>query len=93
MWGVLTPAIELWKFKSPKGLPSPHFGSVSLILTLSQNRVVTNDSSFSMPLPPPFYGNHFVGFSNMNEIWTFKDVMSGYNIRYYEDQNGLQNPF
>jgi len=36
MQGVLTPEIELWSFKSPEGLPSPHFGSVSLILTLSQ---------------------------------------------------------
>jgi len=41
MWGVLTPTIELWSFGSPEGLSSPHFGSVSLILTLSQSRVAT----------------------------------------------------
>jgi hypothetical protein len=41
MRGVLTLAFELWTFKSPVGLPSPHFGNVSLILTLSQSRVVT----------------------------------------------------
>jgi hypothetical protein len=41
MRGVLTPIIELWSFESPNGLPSPHFGSVSLILTLSQSRVAT----------------------------------------------------
>jgi hypothetical protein len=34
--GVLTPAIELRSFRSPGGLPSPHFGSVSFILTLFQ---------------------------------------------------------
>jgi hypothetical protein len=34
--GVLTPAIELWNFGSPGGLPSPHFSSVSVILTLFQ---------------------------------------------------------
>jgi hypothetical protein len=38
MRGVLTPTIELWSFESP---PSPHFGSVSLVLTLSQSRVAT----------------------------------------------------
>jgi len=36
MQGVLAPAIELWSFKSPGGLSSPHFESVSFILTLSQ---------------------------------------------------------
>jgi hypothetical protein len=41
MRGVLTLAIKLWTFGSPKGLPSPHFGSVSLIFTLSQSRVAT----------------------------------------------------
>jgi hypothetical protein len=41
MWGVLTLAIELWTFGSPGGLPSPHFGNVSFILTLSQSRVTT----------------------------------------------------
>jgi len=41
MQGVLTPAIELWNFGRPKGLPSPNFGSVSFILTLLQSRVVT----------------------------------------------------
>jgi len=41
MQGVLTFAIELWNFRSPRGLPSPHFGSVSFILTLSQSRVAT----------------------------------------------------
>jgi len=41
MQGVLTPAIELWNFGSPWGLPSAHFGSVSLIFTLSQSRVAT----------------------------------------------------
>jgi hypothetical protein len=34
MRGVLTPAIELWSFGSPRGLPSPNFGNVSFILTL-----------------------------------------------------------
>jgi len=34
--GVLTPTIELWNFGRPGGLPSPHFGSVSVILTLFQ---------------------------------------------------------
>jgi hypothetical protein len=34
--GVLTLAIELWSFGSLGGFPSPHFGSVSVILTLSQ---------------------------------------------------------
>jgi len=33
MWGVLTPAIELWVFRSPRGLSSPIFGSVSGDLT------------------------------------------------------------
>jgi hypothetical protein len=32
----LTPAIKLWSFKSPRGLPSPHFGSVSVIFTFFQ---------------------------------------------------------
>jgi hypothetical protein len=36
MWGVLTLAILLWSFGSPGGLPSPHFGSVNVILTLFQ---------------------------------------------------------
>ncbi len=34
--GVLTPEIELQSFKSPKGLPSPHFENVNVILTLFQ---------------------------------------------------------
>jgi hypothetical protein len=42
MRGVLTPIIELWSFGSPDGLPSSHFGSVSLILTFSQSRVATH---------------------------------------------------
>jgi hypothetical protein len=33
MWGVLTPAIALWVFESPGGLPSPIFESVSGDLT------------------------------------------------------------
>jgi hypothetical protein len=37
MQGVLTPAIELWVFRSPGGLPSPIFGSVSGDLTLPSN--------------------------------------------------------
>jgi hypothetical protein len=37
--GVFTLAIELWFFGSPRGLPSPHFGSVSVILTLPQSGV------------------------------------------------------
>jgi hypothetical protein len=41
MWGVLTPAIELWVFGSFWGLPSPHFGSVNVIFTLLQSGVVT----------------------------------------------------
>ncbi len=36
MQGVLTPAIEIWNFKSPRGLPSPHFESVNVIFTLFQ---------------------------------------------------------
>jgi hypothetical protein len=36
MQGFLTPEIELWSFGSPDGLPSPHFGSVSVILPLFQ---------------------------------------------------------
>jgi hypothetical protein len=39
--GVLTPIIELWIFRSPRGLPSPHFGNVNVILTLFQNGVAT----------------------------------------------------
>jgi hypothetical protein len=39
MRGVLTLAIKLWTFGSLEGLPSPHFGGVSLILTLSQSKV------------------------------------------------------
>jgi len=35
MWGVLTPAIELWVFRSPGGLQDPTFGRVSFIFTLS----------------------------------------------------------
>ncbi len=36
MRGVLTLVIELWSFDNPGRLLSPHFGSVRLILTLSQ---------------------------------------------------------
>jgi hypothetical protein len=43
--GVLTPTIELWKFKSPGGLPSLHFGSVSVILTFLQNEVATTNAN------------------------------------------------
>jgi hypothetical protein len=56
MQGVLTLAIELWTFGSPRrllsprGLPSPHFGNVSLILTLSQNRVTTCDMCHNFSL-------------------------------------------
>ncbi len=39
--GVLTPEIEFWVFKSRGGLPSPHFGNVSVILTLLQSGVTT----------------------------------------------------
>ncbi len=39
--GVLTPAIKLWTLGNPRGLPSPHFGSVSVILTLLQSGVAT----------------------------------------------------
>jgi len=39
MQGVLTPTIKLSSFGSLGGLPSPHFGSVNLILTHSQSRV------------------------------------------------------
>jgi hypothetical protein len=48
MWGVLTPAIELWTFESLGGLPSPHFGSVSLIFTLFQSRVATIGNTLTM---------------------------------------------
>jgi hypothetical protein len=37
----LTPAIEVWSFGNLGGLSSPHFRSVSFILTLSQGRVAT----------------------------------------------------
>jgi hypothetical protein len=43
--GVLTLAIELRAFRSPEGLPSPHFGSVSVILTFLQCGVATNKNS------------------------------------------------
>jgi hypothetical protein len=43
MRGVLTPKIELWSFGSLGGLPNPHFGSVNFILTLSQDKVATNN--------------------------------------------------
>jgi hypothetical protein len=36
MRSVLTPTIEFWSVGSPDGLPSPHFGSVSVILPLFQ---------------------------------------------------------
>jgi hypothetical protein len=36
MQGVLIHAIQVWSFGSLGGLPSPHFGSVSVILTLFQ---------------------------------------------------------
>jgi hypothetical protein len=45
MQGVLTPTIELRSFRSLGGLPSLHFGSVSLIFTLSQSRVATFGAS------------------------------------------------
>jgi len=48
MRGVLTPAIELWNFGSPEGLPSPNFGSVSFILTLFQSRVATFHPFFTL---------------------------------------------
>ncbi len=35
MWGVLTLAIKLWVFGSPRRLQAPTFGSVSFIFTLS----------------------------------------------------------
>jgi hypothetical protein len=41
--GVLTPIIKLWVFGSPRGLPSPHFGSVSVVLTLLQSEVATRE--------------------------------------------------
>jgi hypothetical protein len=34
--GVLTLAIQLGSFGSPKGFPNPHFGSVSVIFTFFQ---------------------------------------------------------
>jgi hypothetical protein len=40
--GVLTLAIEFYVFGSLEGLSSPHFGSVSVILTLLQSGVATN---------------------------------------------------
>jgi hypothetical protein len=46
MQSVLTPEIELWSFRSPGGLPSPHFGSERVILSLFQSRVVTFQNSF-----------------------------------------------
>jgi hypothetical protein len=41
MRGVLIPAIKLYSFGSFGGLPSPHFESVSFIVTISQGRVAT----------------------------------------------------
>jgi hypothetical protein len=35
------PCNQLWNFKSPGGLPSPHFRNVNFILTHCQSRVVT----------------------------------------------------
>jgi hypothetical protein len=50
------PYNQTLNFRSPRGLPSPHFGSVSFIFTLSQSRVATYTSqlgthnSFELPL-------------------------------------------
>jgi hypothetical protein len=41
MQGVLTPVIEFGSSGSPRGLPSPNFGNVSFIFTLSQSKVAT----------------------------------------------------
>jgi hypothetical protein len=46
MQGVLTLAIQIWSFGSPKGPPSPHFGSVSVILTLFQKWGCDNDRPY-----------------------------------------------
>jgi len=43
IWGVLTLAIAFWVFRSPKGLPSPIFGSVSGDLTLPSKWGCDND--------------------------------------------------
>jgi hypothetical protein len=45
MRGVLTPAIELWSFESLGGLPSPNFGSVSLILPFPSSGVATSSET------------------------------------------------
>ncbi len=50
--GVLTPAIELWSFGSPKRLPSPHFENVRFILTLFQSRVATLEAHNFVCRPP-----------------------------------------
>jgi len=69
MQGVLTPTIELWNFRSHGGLPSPHFGSVSFILTLSQSRVVTmtNQSAHFINDVIRYLTNHFI-LKHMNFI-------------------------
>ncbi len=49
-WGVLTLAIKFWVLESPGRLPSPHFGSVSVILTLLQSGVATLTHHFSIKI-------------------------------------------
>ncbi len=51
--GVLPSAVELWSCRSPRRLPTPTFGSVSLILTLSlkwgcDNRFVVDLTAYQM---------------------------------------------
>jgi hypothetical protein len=49
--GVLTLEIELCVFESPRGLPSPHFRSVSVIFTLLQSGVATSMATRTYLLP------------------------------------------
>jgi hypothetical protein len=67
--GVLTPAIELWSFKSPEGLPSPHFGSVSVILTLFQKWGC--NKHYLLARLEPLFGV-VIAISKLNSKWTPK---------------------
>jgi len=53
MQSVLTPTIMLWVFKSPKGLPSPIFGSVSGDLTTPSKWGCDNLPTTHLPTHKP----------------------------------------
>ncbi len=71
MQGVLTPTIELWSFGSLTGLLSPHFESVSVILSLFQKQgcntwpfIMVGEIVFEKKDDPPrVQGYHVRGFS------------------------------